>query len=144
MKSDQAFEVIEIVNKLGLVEVIKGLQVKTSKFEREKRKIFTKIRLENADVLKVNPDAFSEIVEDHELSDRLYELNDEIESLNFDLIGCVLARIPHAKQEVYQFISTFKGITVEEVQNDLNIVVETVKEVMSDPNLQNLFKSLKM
>lgn len=114
LEGDDIFVMLQIINKIGISEV-KGL-------------------LSSSNV----KDAVSEALQKGELSDDIAGAIGV--QVILDLVCLVTSRIPDCKGEIYNFLSSLSGMTVEEVAHlDILVFTEMIEDVIKKQEFKHFF-----
>jgi hypothetical protein len=168
MKSSQAFSLLRILNKTGVLEEVKEKRIKKHEIALKRERLFDRIRFKHAMEIKTERDRLRELVAKEELTpqemnegevqfllgifdsehpaeyDELLGYNAILGNFAIDYASIAISAVTRGEKDLCEWIADYKGITVEEIENDMSIIIITVEEVMQDPNLSSLFKSLNI
>lgn len=117
LKANDLFQMMRIINRIGIKEV-KGL-------------------LASADI----KNALTEAVKDG-------KINDDAASavgvqVMIDLACLVTSHIPDCQKEIYDFLASLSGMTVEEIADlDMPVFVEMIMDVFNKPDFKDFFQRL--
>jgi len=168
MKSSQAFSLLRILQKTGVLDEVKDIRVKKHELSLKRTRLFDRIRFKHVLEIKSERDRLRGLIAEKKLEENEFELeelkfvlnifdekypaeydeligyNASLGNVGIDYASIVIGTATKGEKELYQWIADYRGITVEDVDNDMTIILTTVEEVMNDPNLLNLFKSLNI
>jgi len=168
MKSSQAFSLLRILQKTGVLEGIKETRMKTHELTLKRTRLYDRIRFKHAMEIKAERDRLRGLIEEGtltegdfltkdaefvlsifdekypELYDELISYNANLGNVGIDYASIVIETVTRGEKDLCQWMADYKGITVEEIDNDMGIILNTIEDVMKDPNLLSLFKSLNI
>jgi len=168
MKSSQAFSLLRILQKTGVLEGIKETRIKNHELALKRERLLDRIRFKHVMEIKLERDRIHGLITDGtetdadfgrremefilnifdekypELYDELISYNANLGNVGIDYASIVIDTATRGEKDLYQWISEYKGVTVEDIDNNMSIILDTVEEIMQDPNLLSLFKSLNI
>lgn len=147
------FEIIRILNKLGMVDEIIEVIGEVQEIEKDKQRAFLKLRtimVEKEPTFdSANEDERLAMIEKHaaetpEVKEALTEsadLNKTSTKLSTKLMLDAVMRLPQAEKEIYKVLASIFGIPEKEVQgNGLDWLMDAFKQIASSPTFQAFFK----
>jgi hypothetical protein len=149
------FEIIRILNKLGMVDEIVDAITEISTIEKDKQRQYMKIRtLIDEKEKQNNYDSVGEkertemleqlALESPEMKEALKEL-DELSSrqnkLSSKLMLNAVMKLPQAEKEINKVLASIFSITEKEVQsNGLDWIIDAFKQIATSKTFQSFFK----
>ncbi|GKX65837.1 hypothetical protein [Inconstantimicrobium mannanitabidum] len=147
--TSQGFNIIRILNKLGMtdeiVEVITDLGELNIKEEQIYIKLGEIIKSENEDYTELCDEDKSNItnktlIEHVELAKELSEINSRRTKKGAKLMLDGITRLPQAEKEVYKCLAEIYELSEKEVRDkDLDWAIDRVKEIAQSETMQKVF-----
>lgn len=148
--TSNGFDIIRILNKLGMVEEIVSTFTEVSTIEQSRQREYVKIRNEfakegasDAELTEQEKVTLVEKIalEHPEIQETLNELTARQSKITGSLLMNGLMRLPQAEKEVDKVLASIYGITEKEVQNKgLDWMIDAVKEIVASQTFQTFFK----
>lgn len=148
--TSNGFEIIRILNKLGMVDEIVDTFTEISTIEQSRQREFVKIRTEfakegasDAELTEQEKAILVEKIalEHPEIQETLNELTARQSKIMGSLLMNGLMRLPQAEKEIYKVLASIYNITEKEVQGKgLDWVADAVKEIVASQTFQTFFK----
>lgn len=148
--TETGFNIIKILNKLGMVTEITDTFSKLGELEQKKTLAYSKLRtlIEEASgtdydsVPKEDVEKLSQslLAKNPEVQKEILECNSESSQLMSQLMITGVMRLPQAEKEVYKTLANIYGITEKEAsQKGLDWTINAVKEIASSETFQTFF-----
>lgn len=147
------FEIIRILNKLGMVDEIIDVIGEVQEIEKDKQRAFLKLRglmiekepnFDSADEAERLVMIEKHAVETPEVKEALTEsadLNKTSTKISTKLMLDAMMKLPQAEKEIYKVLASIFGIPEKEVQNNgLDWVIDAFKQIASSQTFQAFFK----
>ncbi|MDU1540608.1 MAG: hypothetical protein E6902_13445 [Paeniclostridium sordellii] len=159
MKNKVAFELISIIRKTNLIDTIREVYGKINKLNEEKENIWVSLRAQNLKKIndfeksisdldenekKSKSDIFYDSLVDDKSRLKLEDIDRNIQDQYWIGIEKALVILDGHREDFYKFISTYKDMSIEEVENaDLELTIGVINEVINDKSFLSLMKLLK-
>lgn len=159
MKNKVAFELISIIRKTNLIDTIREVYGKINKLNEEKENTWVSLRAQNLKKIndfeksisdldenekKSKSDIFYDSLVDDKSRLKLEDIDRNIQDQYWIGIEKALVILDGHREDFYKFISTYKDMSIEEVENaDLELTIGVINEVINDKSFLSLMKLLK-
>lgn len=159
MKNKVAFELISIIRKTNLIDTIREVYGKINKLNEEKENIWVSLRAQNLKKIndfeksisdldenekKSKSDIFYDSLVDDKSRLKLEDIDRNIQDQYWIGIEKALVILDGHREDFYKFISTYKDMSIKEVENaDLELTIGVINEVINDKSFLSLMKLLK-
>ena len=145
----QGFNIIKILNKLGLkdkiVEVIDQVTELNARQQEEYKKLSILMVAKNENYRELDDKEQSKLsaevlAENPEVSEALSKVDREEKKIGASLLMDFIERLPQAEEEVYRCLGSIYGIKEEEVKlKGLDWTVNAIKEIATSETFQAFF-----
>lgn len=149
--TSNGFEIIRILNKLGMVDEIIDVIGEVQEIEKDKQKSYLEVRSlmmeQDPGYDKANETERLEMISKYEgpevkeALNTLANLNKTSTKISTKLMLDAIMRLPQAEKEIYKVLASIFGIPEKEVQsNGLDWLVGAFKQIASSSTFQSFFK----
>lgn len=149
--TSNGFEIIRILNKLGMVDEIIEVIGEVQEIEKDKQRLFIKLRTFMTDKEpnfdSANETERLEMIEKYEgpevkeTMNDLAVLNKQSTKISTKLMLDAVMRLPQAEKEINKVLGSIFGIPEKEVQsNGLDWLIDAFKQIAKSQTFQSFFK----
>lgn len=146
--TSEGFEIIRIINTLGMKDEIIDTITKYFNLDNEKKTELLKINkfalekdenfnsLDEEERIKITDSIF---IEHMEIKNKLDEVQTSIRNLVMDIALTFISRFPQAEKEIYKALSKMFGKNIKDIENGgLDAVLSMLKDISKSPTIPKL------